>query len=197
MPTSGEKSFNQRSRVESVGHGGFLIFDIHGREDHHVLSWPHSQEDFGVLDTQSSNLLRSTSDVESVRFTALVEVAVLSKRKKGNTSKPKPISISINVYGPESVAEDVGRRFSDSSAFLQHPKSLSQGIRYQNPHFLEYSEDESDMSALIGVTNDSPSARRARISDEISSILDCLTDAPGSMDIDYNHPKGLLSQLEP
>ncbi|KAF0323356.1 DNA repair protein rad5 [Colletotrichum asianum] len=153
-------------------------------------------DDFAILDLQSSNRLEVIEHLETVRFEAMVEATALRKRKKGTKAKPTPVSLSINVYGMQSIADELGRKLSNASTFLQHPKALPQDKNYDNPHFFKFSEEE-DMKALVGITNDSPSARRARISDEISNILECLAEDPGGGTMNYIYPKGLLSKLKP
>ncbi|KAL3293750.1 DNA repair protein rad5 [Colletotrichum asianum] len=155
-----------------------------------------SKDDFAILDLQSSNRLEVIEHLETFRFEAMVEATALRKRKKGTKAKPTPVSLSINVYGMQSIADELGRKLSNASTFLQHPKALPQDKNYDNPHFFKFSEEE-DMKALVGITNDSPSARRARISDEISNILECLAEDPGGGTMNYIYPKGLLSKLKP
>ncbi|KAK2751664.1 DNA repair protein rad5 [Colletotrichum kahawae] len=111
--------------------------------------------------------------------------------------KPTPVGLSINIYGRQTIANEIGCKLSAESAFLQHPKALSQEIRYNNPQFFDFPEDEADMKALVGITNDSPAGQRANISDEILNILDCLSETPYPRNFDYTCPNGLLSQLKP
>lgn len=172
------------------------MFDIHKKDTYHVLRWPHSTDDFAVLDLQSSNRLEVIEHLETVRFEAMVEATALRKRKKGIKAKPTPVRLSINVYGMQPIADELGRKLSNASIFLQHPKALPQDKNYDNPHFFKFSEEE-DMKALVGITNDSPSAQRARISDEISNILECLAEDPDDGTMNYVYPKGLLSKLKP
>lgn len=197
LPGSTQKAFDKRSHAECPGCEGFFLFDILRQGSYHAICWPGDSEDFAVLDTQSSKQLQSISDVHSVRFKAVVEVAAVRKRKRAVAVSPKPIDVSINVYGLRSVAEEVGNRLSASSAFLQHPKALPRETEYHNPQYFEFSEDEADMKALVGITNNSPSAQRAKISNEISNILECLTEGADNVKIDYCQLKGLRSQLKP
>ncbi|CAI0652968.1 unnamed protein product [Colletotrichum noveboracense] len=197
LPDPTQKAFDERSRVECAGCEGFFLFDILKKGSYHTICWPGDSEIFAELDTQSHKQLQTIYDVHSVRFKAVAEEAAVSKRKRAIAASPKPIDVSINVYGLRSVADEVGTRLSASSIFLQHPKALPLEIEYNNPQFLEFSEDEADMKALVGITNDSPSAQRAKMSEEISNILDCLTEGADNDNIDYCQLKGLQSQLKP
>ena len=43
--------------------------------------------------------------------------------------------ISINIYGPEKDAQEIGRRLSKAHTYLQHPILSDSDIPYDNPHF--------------------------------------------------------------
>ncbi|KAF3808323.1 DNA repair protein RAD5B [Colletotrichum gloeosporioides] len=196
LPIVAGKSSEQTGREVPTSHGDFVSFDIHKKDTHHVLRWPHSTDDFAVLDLQSGNRLEVIEHLETIRFEAIVEATALRKRKRGTKAKSAPVSLSINVYGMEHIANELGRKLSTASTYLQHPKALSQDKKYDNPHFFKVLEEE-DMKALVGITNDSPSAQRARISDEISNILECLAEGPDDGILDYNNLKGLIAKLKP
>ena len=43
--------------------------------------------------------------------------------------------ISIDLYGSEEVAQEVGKRLSKARTYLQHPVSLKSDVLYKNPHY--------------------------------------------------------------
>ncbi|KAF6806185.1 DNA repair protein rad5 [Colletotrichum musicola] len=177
---------------------GFVTFEVRAKDGYHVLQLTDSSIDFAVLDTRSTSKLTAIEEVVSVRFEAAVEVEKLRKRKKGAKTKANPIEITVNIYGLWSVADDVGSKLSAVSAFLQHPKALLKGRAYRNPQVLELDESQIDMRCFVGITNDSPSARRARISDEVNTIFGSLEDdASQGMEWDFEIPEQLLVQLKP
>ena len=53
------------------------------------------------------------------------------------------IPVEINIHGPVQSLNDVGRVLSDAGMFLQEPSSLTQGVIYQNPHFLSWDEEST------------------------------------------------------
>ncbi|KAF4844799.1 putative SWI/SNF-related matrix-associated actin-dependent regulator of chromatin subfamily A member 3-like 1 [Colletotrichum siamense] len=182
---------------ECSGCVGFVTCSVRQIDGYHVLYAMGCSDEYALLDVNSSNRLHVIESIETIRYEAMVETAMVKKRRRRSNSKSAPISLSINIFGQPSVAMEAGRRLSAASIFLQHPKALHKGIEYRNPQFLLFPEDTTDMMAFVGITNDSPSARRARISDEISSILDCLSDDPSGMTFEYTEHYGLLSALKP
>ncbi|KAH0422711.1 SNF2 super family RAD5 protein [Colletotrichum camelliae] len=176
---------------------GFFTCSVRQIDGYHVLCAVGCSDEFALLDVNSSNRLHVIENIETIRYEAIMDTAMAKKQRRRPNSKCAPISLSINIFGQPSIAMEVGRRLSAASIFLQHPKALFKEIQYRNPQFLAFPEDTTDMRAFVGVTNDSPSARRARISDEISAILDCLSDNSLGMTIEYTQHHGLLSSLKP
>ncbi|KAJ0163510.1 hypothetical protein CTA2_2879 [Colletotrichum tanaceti] len=141
LPLNAEPPSQECLTAENTGCEGFVFFGVHKKDNHHVLCPRGTPDEFALLDTQCSNRLRAIEGLESVRFDAIIEAAVFKKRKKGKRSKPTPFSLSVNVYGPPSTADEVGRKLSAASGFLQHPKALSQSVDYRNPQLLQFSDD--------------------------------------------------------
>uniref|UniRef100_L2GAP1 DNA repair protein rad5 n=1 Tax=Colletotrichum fructicola (strain Nara gc5) TaxID=1213859 RepID=L2GAP1_COLFN len=182
---------------EGGGCEGFVTCSVQQIDGYHVLYAMGCSDEYALLDVSSSNRLHVIESIETIRYEAMVETAMVNKRRKRPNSKSAPISLSINIFGQPSVAMEAGRRLSAASIFLQHPKALHKGIEYRNPQFLIFPEDTADMRAFVGVTNDSPSTRRAMISDEISNILNCLSDDLSGMTMESTEHYGLLSVLKP
>lgn len=175
----------------------FIAFEVRAKDNYHVLQLPDNSE-FAVLDTRSTRKLTAIGDVTSIRFEAAIEAEKLKKRKKDTKVNPTPFEVTINIYGLGSVADDVQSKLSAASAFLQHPKTLLKGKIYRNPQILEFAEGQIDMQCFVGITNDPPSTRRARISDEINNIFGSLEDgACPDMELEFEMPEQLLVQLKP
>jgi SWI/SNF-related matrix-associated actin-dependent regulator of chromatin subfamily A3 len=56
----------------------------------------------------------------------------------GRASKEKEaiVRVQINVYGPRSIAHDIGKELSDLKIYLQRPGYIRDGVPYDNPHVL-------------------------------------------------------------
>lgn len=134
---------------------------------------------FAIADQVTQDALAALRQVPCIRFEAVFGTTVLSKRKRGPARKsPVLEDISVNIFGPQdSVVENkVAKRLSKVSAFLQHPKALSSGIKYRNPQYFVVPGDEINFDDLIGVGNYSlgPANLRARVRGEVDSILESL-----------------------
>ena len=134
---------------------------------------------FAIADQVTQDALAALCQVPCIRFEAVFGTTVLSKRKRG-LAKKSPVleDISVNIFGPhDSVAEnEVSKRLSKVSAFLQHPKALRSGIKYRNPQYFVVPGDEINFNDLVGVSNHSlgPANLRARVRGEVDSILESL-----------------------
>lgn len=58
-------------------------------------------------------------------------------------------ALSINIYGPQNRFEWIGDRLSDVYAFLQHPSHIRDGVRYDNPLYLQNPTDPVDLHQTI------------------------------------------------
>jgi len=104
--------------------------------------------DFAVLDTASSGKLRSCQGFP-LRYEAVIRA---NASNRSGVDRSSVISISINIIGPELIAEVIGDKLSQSDAYLQHPWCLDAGIPYMNPHYFspQGRVDLTHMIAVIG-----------------------------------------------
>lgn len=155
---------------------------------------------FAIADQVTQDTLAALRQVPSVRFEAVLGTVVLSKRKKGLTRKsPVLEDISINVFGPQDsvVENEVAKRLSKVSGFLQHPKDLNSDIKYRNPQFFVVPGEEINFNDLIGVGEQSLETAnlRARVRGEVDSILESLNVASVEEVNPLIHPNSLKARL--
>ena len=95
-----------------------------------------SDEDFAVLHSRTATALHILRDLPSIRFEA-VFVGGDSNNADHQYKKGKKIvfSISVDIYGSEHIAKEVGRRLSKARTYLQHPIYLNSNVPYNNPHY--------------------------------------------------------------
>lgn len=103
---------------------------------------------FAILDVQTASKLRALDHVPGTRSEAVVETRVLMKR---HSKSATPFNVSINLFGPESIAEEVSLALSKVKAFLQHPQTLDANIEYRNPDFLTFPEVKVNMKDCVGI----------------------------------------------
>ncbi|KAI1355975.1 SNF2 family N-terminal domain-containing protein [Xylaria sp. FL0043] len=147
-----------------------------------------------MLDTGTASKLMTLKVIPTVRFEALINSNVFTKRQRRGDQQLKSFDVSINIFGPRSVSDDVGHRLSAVSAYLQHPKSLDSDIEYRNPQFLTFGDEDPGMRSLIGLGHDVGWQPKINSIEEIGRILDSLMHV--AIDGDLRLPPGLISQLK-
>lgn len=147
----------------------FHVFDLVAKNDHYYLILSDENE-IGILDNVTTRQLRSLNKFENLAFRAVCPMSTLNRA----SGKKRVIDISVNVFGPEDLAEKVGDALADASGYLQHPCFLETSVRYVNPHCFSFGEDRADMRAYIGPAKADPKSLQA--SEELIRLLDSLDD---------------------
>lgn len=118
---------------------GLERFKLEKRENHVILRFSDTSEDFGqvrsnVGTTLSSLLGNKSSNVE---FEPIVSTSYLMDII-GRANRPSEaiVKVDINVYGPQLTAMKVGDDLSSGKLWLQKPSNMRCEIIYDNPHFL-------------------------------------------------------------
>lgn len=130
--------------------------------------------ELAILDTQTASKLSALGNISTVRFAAIVQSNILTKRQKRSNPGLQVFSLSINILGVKSAADAVSRQLSKLSAYLQHPESLQIGIEYHNPQFLTFGDENINMNELIGMGNNYHWNSKNKISEEIGNIFESL-----------------------
>jgi hypothetical protein len=129
--------------------------------------------------------------LQTLRFTGVIESTAVSHNQE------RTVPLSINVYGPLSSADQVGRVLSAASTFLQHPFFLEPGCKdYFNPQMFRTSDQMQNLTHLVGLTEQD--LRAKAISDGVQDILESLDeiapfDSPDD-EVEWE-PQGLLTCL--
>jgi SWI/SNF-related matrix-associated actin-dependent regulator of chromatin subfamily A3 len=127
-----------------------------------------------MLDLVTTNYLHSLGVFEGLSFTAVISTSSLAKVRKPTRSSTI-VDITVNIMGPERIADGVGATLAHASAYLQHPFFLPTGIKYVNPQYF-YSEGEPmDLSHLIGPLRIDSSS--IRVSQGVEKLLGSLDDS--------------------
>lgn len=132
---------------------------------------------FAMIDRITSDMLKVLKQDDAI-YKAVIAVETLDRLALKKKEK-QPFEISLNVYGQESDAHNIGTKLSEVKAFLQHPFYLEDGIQYLNPQFFSFGHDLKYLTHLVGM---SESEIRAKcLSDEVQNILASLD--PGMLPI--------------
>ena len=117
-----------------TGSDSLHCFSVSYRQTYYALQYA-AQDEFAVLDTGTTKALQALVGLASLRLQAIVEDGYL-KRPAQQWKKGKGIIIpvSVNIYGSKEIMQDVGKRLSKASIYLQHPLHLD-NVHYRNPHY--------------------------------------------------------------
>ncbi|KAK0744746.1 SNF2 family N-terminal domain-containing protein [Apiosordaria backusii] len=111
--------------------------------------------------------------VPDVELGAVAQSTELSLARNKPSGKRLIIPVSVNIYGPISVADQVGSTLSSFSYFLQHPIYLPPNFEYYNPQMYHRSGDKMEnLTHLVGITDMEFKAKA--ISDEVQHVLESL-----------------------
>ncbi|KAH7360363.1 SNF2 family N-terminal domain-containing protein [Rhexocercosporidium sp. MPI-PUGE-AT-0058] len=158
-------------------------------------------------DLNISGIISNQQDIELLQ--ALIDETSLTLEVKcktghGNIDYPKarryqprlkPCSLSIIVYGPTFLCEDVGIFFQDYDIYLQDPQGCELDVRYCNPHRLSSIDMASwQMTSGLGLQGDPLQAfnlEDAPQQPDILAILDSQEDL-----LESSQPEAILTALE-
>jgi hypothetical protein len=59
------------------------------------------------------------------------------------------VRVQINLYGPHSIADNIGKELSQHKIYLQRPGYMRGGATYENPHVLSLPGFESWTSGVV------------------------------------------------
>lgn len=167
--------------------GSYMFFDVqHNNGTFEVAN--DQQGKLAVLDTETTCKLRALRHIQGVRFEAVVQDWIITKRKPSTTT---PFPLSINILGPINVAEMVSRTLKETHGFLQHPHALQGQTQYDNPDMLVFPGQEPEMSKYVGITTSTGHWNRMR--KEFENIFDSLSYVSDSEAL--SPLKGLKSAL--
>ncbi len=169
------------------------MFEIAPSGSHYSLS-TRAGNTVAVLDLPTCWALRAIDKLAGITAAGVIEPAfALGGPKPLPTKGTADLPLSVNVYGPISVADRCGDALAAASASLQLPYFLPPGCGgYFNPQMFRLGKEMQDQTHLVGLTEKD---RRAKaISDEVEHILGSLHDTDaGSLDaFEANWDQGAL-----
>ncbi|KAJ4007425.1 hypothetical protein NW766_010110 [Fusarium irregulare] len=129
-----------------------------------------------MIDLITAKKLEVLDRQDRVYTKAVFEARYLNqlRTKKRN----QPFSISVNIYGPQSDAGDIGKRLADVQGSLQHPFYLEDGVEYLNPQFFQLEEETAYMTHLVGL--DESQIQAKALSDALENVLTSLDRSVGN-----------------
>ncbi|KPM37325.1 hypothetical protein AK830_g9236 [Neonectria ditissima] len=96
----------------------------------------------GIIDADYTHLTYALLDEPEVKLqlTCSRDVSQALKHAKSRVSKllvqAIPCSVSIVIYGPRDMFDEIGTFFQTNEMYLQDPRECDRNVRYYNPHRL-------------------------------------------------------------
>lgn len=137
-----------KNHDSSVKNGQYL-FGAKRQADKLTLTFADGT-DFGVLNdhtaaTLSKVLDQHTVEIECLAFTLLVRETI-ERAAKANDAV---VRVDVNLYGEIGAKDEVGRCLWENKLYLQRPTELREGVKYENPHVIQFPDLQSETSELI------------------------------------------------
>lgn len=118
-----------------------------------------------------------------------------SKKKQKGFQGDVKCSLSIILYGPLPLADEVGEFCQDWNIYLQDPQGCNRDVRYCNPHRLSSSNIQSlPMTSNLGLppaSMDMPNLEEITQQAELLAILNSQGDLP-----EANQPDAIETSLQ-
>ncbi|KAF7526827.1 hypothetical protein G7054_g10639 [Neopestalotiopsis clavispora] len=115
-------------------------FKLKNEGDHIQLSFLDDTE-LGIL---RANFLKGLSDLlgmTEIHFEAVADTNIIRDTiSKVTKASDALVRVNINIYGPPNKADYIGSQLSEHKLWLQKPEQKIEGVRYKNPHILEFED---------------------------------------------------------
>lgn len=124
----------EENNIPFPGHFAMTI----AKTDDYIAVIFNDKTVFGEPNTHMSEVLLKLLERDSLTFEVITNVSntieTIGKAEKANDAV---VRVDINIYGPRSVAKEVGQQLSKNKVYLQRPNYWRDGAEYDNPHFLK------------------------------------------------------------
>lgn len=150
----------------------------------------------GTLNERSANILQAFSDDPLIDVQLILSLTANehTKRKRHAPHLQRcrvPVSVSVIVYGADSVFDDIGTFCQQADLYLQDPVGADRNVQYRNPHRLSSAKDEICMTFDLHKTKSNLIITQVHISD----FLDAFVSSQSLQELET--PLNMRTQLMP
>ncbi|KAK8040667.1 hypothetical protein PG991_000455 [Apiospora marii] len=140
-----------REKVVQVdGKGEGLMYSVGPSDNYVMLNFPDGSP-FAQVNEGTSKALSSVFGITGVYVLAFTTgQAVEHVLRRAKTPGQAVMAVDLNIYGPKSKLDEVGRELSTNKAFLQDPDKGTDNMEYNNPHIISFTgiaEPDQDSSS--------------------------------------------------
>jgi SWI/SNF-related matrix-associated actin-dependent regulator of chromatin subfamily A3 len=145
----------------------------------------------GKLEPRGTEILQVLLDESLISVQILLSFppAHVARHRRLADKNGLLVPVSLIVYGPSELSDDVGAFFEACGMFLQDPIGCDRNVQYRNPHRLTWSD------GLQQMTFDLPSHEKTNHINDMQGldVLDTLTTPMNLPELDT--PSALHTQL--
>lgn len=109
-------------------------------ESSHKFTAVSNTDLHGTFASEFVDIIQALLDAPSLQFQVTCTVDDLPSQPAMIASRLGPVSVpctlSVIVYGPKNMCENVGDFFQEIDMYLQDPKCCNLNVKYCNPHRL-------------------------------------------------------------
>jgi len=126
----------------------------------------------GCLDPQSVEVMKVLSEDSTIvtQILILPPAAPSSGKRIQGSSKP-PYSVSVIIYGPIEMFDDIGIFFQECGLYLQDPIRCDRNVPYRNPHRLSVPEDQVQLTFDLMQSRSDSSTRQLHKPDSLDGLI--------------------------
>jgi SWI/SNF-related matrix-associated actin-dependent regulator of chromatin subfamily A3 len=126
----------------------------------------------GYLDSQSAEVIKVLSEDSTIETQILISppaIPLSGKRSQGSSRRPCPVSVII--YGPVEMFDDIGVFFQECGLYLQDPIACDRNVPYCNPHRLSVPDDQIQLTFDLMQSRSDSSMRQLHKSDSLDGLI--------------------------
>lgn len=137
-------------------HGHTLMY-VTKPENQYIITF----DDGAVLGEVNASLEQALKGIAEQQFSLDFEVfapvrAIRETISRATKEKDAIVRVQINMYGPRSSANGVGRELSQMKIYLQSPDYVRDGTEYDNPHVLKLANHRCSLPEAVIHAEDKP-----------------------------------------
>lgn len=118
-------------------------------DDQFLVMFP-DETVLGELNSQMEKALESLVG-QQVSYQVLAPIrAIRETISRATKEKDAIVRVNINLYGSQSISDQIGRELSAHKVYLQRPDFLRHGFLYDNPHVLKLPNFQLPSNPIVG-----------------------------------------------
>ena len=166
----GNMSSQWRSLTDAAKVSDHAVLTVQQDETHVWICFDDGTR-FAQLNSHLSGIVPLALGVTGVEMQGLVDLVDFRQIvERARKSSEALVRVSLNVFGPQTASEEVGKILSNRKIFLQQPDHIPPGMHYHNPHELQLDQGHDTQPQNVELNDDESSV--AAPQEELSTAVD-------------------------